>query len=447
MLFARCWRPSGSCQIEFVLLRSRPNMRIGLSAPIVGVAYLLALAAQLSMNVGLVVTNSAGSRLDLLGFVAMMSIGFVLALHELLRGTLRTRPALLYGAFAVYLSVVIVFTSQTQLLATFLSKYGILTWTLAGAFAALSIDSISRRLATGSGGRGMWPLIALAIPVLMFCILLLQLRDYVASPHPVESYQFAAANLTVLFIATLAAAHYWASPGRKMFFMTQGLLLLGLGTALTYLVSRMNSTSIVLVWALLAPLYLRASGVRLGKVRALLFVSIVLVGLLWALSSGAFAEFLENTRFREIAQGEIMLSSLSNRLALVPTFWSQFAISPVVGHYEAEVLAGYMPGEYVHSMPLSLLTHTGVIGSTIFVAATFSLLRCDTRHDKLEQNEGRALAQAFFYVVLAVATISTFFTWIPMWFMIGFLLVRRRLRVPSRDMVSTEAKPVKAGFS
>lgn len=414
-------------------------MRVGLSAPVVGVAYLLALAVQVSMNVNLVVTNSAGSRLDLLGFAVMMAIGFLLAVHEIGRRTLRIRPALYCAAFAGHLALVIGFTSQTSLLATFLSKYGIFTWTLAGAFAALAIDSVARKLSREQGRGGLWSRIALVLPVLMLGILLLRLRDYLGSPFPIELYQFGAANLTVLLIASLLAAFCWSSSAKKASVMAQGLMLMAIGTVLTYLVSRMNSTSIVLVWSLLAPIYLYASGMRLDKFRALLLVFFALAGLVWATGTGAFAAFIENTRFREIAQGGTMLSSLSNRLELIPTFWNQFAISPLFGNYEAEVLAGYQPGEYVHSTPLSLLTHSGVVGGLLFFAATFSLLKIEIIQGKNDRNQGRVLARAFFYVVLAVATLSTFFTWIPLWFMIGFLLVRPRERLRVSNVDSTRA--------
>lgn len=403
-------------------------MRLGISIPLVGVVYLVALAMQLSMNIELVASDRAGTRIDLLGFVAMMSTGLVLAINEFGRGTLRARPTLYFVAFGLYIAMVIAFTSDSQLIAVFLSKYGILTWALGGSFAALAINAISRRLLRSPGGFGLWRLLVHSLPATMLCIVLFPLRGYMANPVPIESYQFAAANATVLCIVVLIAAAQWAPAKAGLAFLIEGVILLGLGTIVAYLVSRMDSMSIVLVWTILAVLYVRTSGAKLPARNAILFVSILMAGAVGSLGTGAFADLVENTRFRELAQGNLNISSLASRLDLLPTFWSQFRISPLVGHFEAEVMAGYLPGEYVHSLPLSLLTHAGVIGTLIFAAATFSTIRtsvADSDAQGLRRPE-RALVRHIFLGILSVAAMTTFFLWIPFWFMVGFLLLRHR---------------------
>lgn len=399
-------------------------MRLAISVPLIGVVYLIALAVQVSMNIELVASARAGSRMDLVGFVAMMSAGFILAVNEAGHGTLRIRPALYFTAFGLHVAVVIAFTSESQLLAVFLSKYGILTWTLAGSFAALAISGLTRRLSGRTRAQSHWHLLAYWLPPVMLAIVLFPLRGYMASPHAIESYQFAAANATVLFIVVLMAAAHWSPVTAKPAFLIQGITLLVFGTILTFLVSRMNSTSIVLVWVVLTLLYVRASGSRLRVGYSILFTAILVAGTFWLVGTESFAELLNNTRFQELSKGNMELSSLTNRLALVPTFWTQFSVSPLIGDFEAEVRAGYLPGEYIHSLPLSLLTHSGIIGALLFGIALFGAISQSYREGS--PSAVRSFVRHVVYAVLAVATVTTFFLWIPLWFMIGFVLVRPR---------------------
>lgn len=400
-------------------------MRLDLSVPLVGVINLVALAVQLSMNIQLVVSGRSGTRIDMLGFVGIMFTGVILAANEVGRGTLRTKPILCFVAFWLYIAVVISFTSQASVIAVFFSKYGILTWTLAGSFASLAISAIGRRT-TPQPRVARWRFVAYSLPVVMLCIVLIPLRTYMASPVPIESYQFAAANATILFITTLVSAAHLASTKSRYLFMVEAMIVIVLCTTIMLLVSRMNSTSIVMVWVVLALLYVRSSG-KLFRARfsSLLAGSLIGVGL-WFLGTEAFLDFLESTRFRELESGNMQLSSWQARVDLLPTFWSQFSISPVTGDFEAEVLAGYLPGEYIHSLPLSLLTHAGIVGTAIFAAATFfAAKRPDA--DKVLAPE-RALVRHIFFWILLAATLTTFFLWIPLWFIVGYMLIQPRNR-------------------
>lgn len=408
-------------------------MRLGISVPALGVLYLAVLAYQIATNIGLEVAGELGTWKTLLGFVAMIGLGLIMALHERGRGTFRIRPILYFAWFWLFLTVVVAFTSKTQLLSLFLSKYGIVTWFLSGLFTGLAVSAIERKIHDGARASRWWIRLVFFMPILMFGGVLLSLRGYALAPYTIESYQFASANMTVLLATTLLAATRWFSVViRRISFMLQGLGVLVLGTALSYLTSRMNSTSIVLVWALLAAAYIRFSGLRLGFGNGVIFSSMAIVGGWWFMGTGAFAEFMENTRFREIGQGSYTISSISSRLELLPAFTRQFKISPLFGHYEAEVMAGFFPGEYMHSLPLSLLTHTGMVGFCSFSLAIFSLLRMQrhsfTQHGFIGSASelGDRFAYGALLAILLVASLTTFFSWIPLWFAIGYLAVGKR---------------------
>lgn len=107
--------------------------------------------------------------------------------------------------------------------------------------------------------------------------------------------------------------------------------------------------------------------------------------------------------------------SVASRIDLILTCGAaQFARAPWIGDLAAELMT-CGPGEYLHSL-LSIQTHLGLVGSALaLVVLARSLQVLGSRR------EYRALLWPLGLVV-AVAGIGAFFTWLPLWFAAAWCL-------------------------
>lgn len=154
---------------------------------------------------------------------------------------------------------------------------------------------------------------------------------------------------------------------------------------------------------------------------ALLVIFILGVG--YFMQTEAFESLTTKTWFAVFFVSGGEFSSWASRLAVLSSFSDQFAVSPIFGNFKAEVVAGMGEGYYVHSVPLSFLTHMGLIGTPLFFLTFFLLLRNRTLfrsgRDLSEIHMGRMM-----WIVLGVGTISTFLSRAPILFMMGALCKR-----------------------
>ncbi|MBS0213868.1 MAG: hypothetical protein JSR26_11940 [Proteobacteria bacterium] len=415
-------------------------MRLKISFPIISLLYLAALAYQISVNCGLVIENRASTHGDLYGFALTTGLTFLMALQRRARNIIRLRQLLYFLCFFIYLAVIASLTADVDLISLFFSSYGIITWLLMGGGTALAIYAIERRVESVGKAAVRWQRVTFIFPLLMLGGTVFSLLGFTINPNMVESYQYAGSNATVLLFTCLVAASRWSSNGGgNIRFMLQVIGILVLGTSLSYMVGMMNSTSIVLVWLLLAAAYLRYAGSRLGYGSGAVLIVMVLFGAVLFFKADIFTEFLEKTRFRGIEGGNYNISSVSSRIDLLPTFFRQFKVAPLIGDYKAEVEAGFFPGDYVHSLPLSLLTHTGIIGFCLFSISLFNLLR---RSKVAATINWMSFPRHAFWVLLLVACLTTFFNWLPLWFAIGYFLIREQYR-----QVSKEPERINESFS
>ena len=80
-------------------------------------------------------------------------------------------------------------------------------------------------------------------------------------------------------------------------------------------------------------------------------------------------------------------------------------------------------GSYVHSFFLSMLTHTGILGTFIFMLFIISAVREYFYANRIIlYDSGIAVYGILLFLgILAIAVVGAFITWIPIWFLIGFL--------------------------
>lgn len=148
-------------------------------------------------------------------------------------------------------------------------------------------------------------------------------------------------------------------------------------------------------------------------------------------------------------------TSVSARLDILESdYLQQLNYAPVFGNMAVDRLTTGV-GSYAHSLPLSLLTHLGLVGFALFVLFLWMRLR-ELRHGDswCGVTMGGAQRQKnfqlfIFFILLAVilvATLTAFFVWMPLWFALGLFappVIFRRLRRVAASNASIGGKPSK----
>jgi hypothetical protein len=135
---------------------------------------------------------------------------------------------------------------------------------------------------------------------------------------------------------------------------------------------------------------------------------------------------LEARQFRIFGFGEReILFSLTDRFEILRSnFVVQFAHSPMLGDLRADELTTG-PGSYSHSL-ISMFSHLGIVGVVLFAGYLTAVIREVRRPDPTAlpfyNSAGLALHKLVIMAgVLGFACLGTFFTWLPLWWCLGFL--------------------------
>ncbi|MDA9826541.1 hypothetical protein N9B92_03930, partial [Porticoccaceae bacterium] len=126
------------------------------------------------------------------------------------------------------------------------------------------------------------------------------------------------------------------------------------------------------------------------------------------------------SRLAPLMEGSLDITSITSRVSILLTFFEQFNVQPVLGNFRADEMIGLSEGNYIHSIMLSLLTHTGVIGFLLVSAVILIIGYAYSR----ELNEVDVLSLKLALGICALGTLYAFFTWPPFWFFLGFLSIR-----------------------
>lgn len=395
------------------------------SQPLLAALFVILLVLQVKTNILLESEGGQISLADRLPFYFAIVLGVIMAASghfKMLRWNVLA-PAI---AFLSYMLVLVALTSEDPLIAYIVPNYGIVSWMVLGVASAIALNAISQSFPR-KNKNGILRLVVW-VPAVMLGVLVFDLREYAVSPWRVDSYQFPAVNLIVLLIFCLLALDRWEAEvfgGKGGGFVSLAVFVFVLfGTFLSYLVSTLNSTAIVAVWGLLFLLIFWRFAFRSNVVSLVIF-SVAILALVYFASDSEIADiFFGQTRFGQLLDGSLLeFSSLTTRVELLPLFGSQFSVSPVFGHMRAEVAAGYEQGNFIHSLPLSALTHTGMIGASALFVVSVNVYR-----EKLK-GEIAFFSKLVFTIIALCATIFAFFSWIPLWYLIGFLSVKTDLKI------------------
>ena len=116
------------------------------------------------------------------------------------------------------------------------------------------------------------------------------------------------------------------------------------------------------------------------------------------------------------------MSSVDSRLSLWGNFAVQFSYNPLFGDIAVDRLTTGS-GTYVHSVIMSLLTHLGIIGFILFFLYLFKSFKSilDYGGNVYFNNMYALYCITVFVGMFLIASLSTFFTWSPIWLLMGLI--------------------------
>jgi O-antigen ligase len=361
------------------------------------------------------------SRLNLLGYLIAFALSLILGYR-----LYRSRRMMLLSVLVVlllifYTTIIREVTAPSLPFVSFLfSRFGLVMWFVLGIGFAAVLD-ILQKLSFRRDRKQARKVIFLVI----FCQCLFALffaYEIILMPPVTISYQAVAYGLMIYLIILVGILQVvWGKSLSWMLIISLFFII----TVLVFSVVLLKSTVIVAFWLGLISIFivmkLRDSSIKMRLVVAFIF----LMGLIAFARSDIFESIVKITRFSVLLSNDGEFTSVTSRLGIVDTFWKQFKVSPIFGHFEAEIISGVGRGDYMHSLPLSLLTHTGIIGTGIFTMILIILFgnRIKAKR-KLDPSE--LFFMLLMLLVLGLGTISAFMTLPVLWFMFGCLCRRPR---------------------
>lgn len=385
----------------------------------VATAFLFVLQMQVLQMIRTDAYALSTTRIELLGFAVAHTLGALLVGQMIASRRIMSAPLFTALVLTLYITLVAAFTKPSlSLLAMLLSRHGFFNWFLLGLGMAGMADIFHitrwRGLASGVRRAAVASFIVVALMTLSFAL------NYLKSPYNITNYQAMSYGVMILTITAFIAINaLWKHRAPVVLLMS----VIGVGSLLVAATALANSTIIVAYWCAFLVIFLLSKIVELPA-HSKFVLAVATVAFLAALSqSQIVADIITLTRFREFSQSDfVSFSSIDTRTAILPSFQAQFAISPIFGNYNAEVISGNGEGYYVHSLPLAFLTHTGLLGFLLMLITLQLVMRqrFSARNvDRAELQSGRLMA-----AIIILGTLATFLTWPVFWFMLGFLCKR-----------------------
>lgn len=147
------------------------------------------------------------------------------------------------------------------------------------------------------------------------------------------------------------------------------------------------------------------------------FVVVAVLLAVWTMDlTQTFVEVIGLTRLLDYGTVSSVwdIPSVSSRLEIAAECGAkQLALAPLVGDLAAEYRT-CGEGNYLHSI-VSIQTHLGMIGSALLVLALMLAA------DSLRQRSDRADLAVVAITIGVISTVSAFFTWMPLWCVLGML--------------------------
>ena len=129
--------------------------------------------------------------------------------------------------------------------------------------------------------------------------------------------------------------------------------------------------------------------------------------------------FWNNSRlnYTYLITPKLFLAPIYSRIEIIRTFPEQFSVNPFLGNWNAEFISGFGDGFYIHSLILSSLTHTGIVGFVFLGTILF-------RDFRIFRDNLRSHGKFFLMNLLSLFILGSFIkfiTFMPFWFLIGYV--------------------------
>ena len=388
---------------------------------VIALIFVFVLSVQLNRSMVIDIYNLSGTRVDLLGYAFCQVVGFCLAIYGLQKGHIRVTVVYICLVLIFYLTLVLVITAPGKSYIAFLvSRYGILNWLLIGLGAAGAISILqSMRLSKSIRFVRILYLISASICAALSITFALA---YMAVPLWTISYQSVANNAMMMMIVNLVVIEALWGKDKPTFLM---LGFIATSAMLAVAISIAGSTGIIAFWVAVNTALTLEIIRRARFDRKILMAALCILFGLYFTTTESFREFTESSRFAVFFGGEGSFSSVQSRLSILDSFGEQFVVSPIFGHFSAEIVSGAGAGNFVHSLPLAFLTHSGVVGFSLMCICLGFVLGGRLVQQGLDTAEKQYAI--YMLVVLLLGTLATFLTWSVFWFMLGLLCKRTNL--------------------
>jgi len=164
-----------------------------------------------------------------------------------------------------------------------------------------------------------------------------------------------------------------------------------------------------------------------GKITKMLYsrilVGLIILFILMILIINYFD--IDIYKFRILGYGTEGIRSVDTRLALWKYFSIQLDYSLFLGNMGVDTYTTGK-GTYMHSLPASLITHLGLIGFILFFTYLYFAIKEKLYSSYSEGEYGRYVDNSIlvyslivFMAIFIIASVGVFFTWVPIWFLMG----------------------------
>ena len=147
---------------------------------------------------------------------------------------------------------------------------------------------------------------------------------------------------------------------------------------------------------------------------------------------------IEPEKLRIMNYGNTEIGAMDSRLELLSNFITHLDYSPItpfVGNMRVDELTTGK-GTYVHSFLASILTHLGIIGVImILLFILFSLEELFDKSSGLYKNGMKIYKALLFFIFFIITIGATFFTWVPIWFLMGLFFLPISLYINNKRFI------------
>ena len=337
--------------------------------------------------------------------------------------------------FIIYLSILLLATSDLRnFIGLMLYKDGIINWFLIG----FEMNLVSKILISNNYSfKRLNKIFYSYLYILLISYLIYAIFFYISYKCCDPLYQRMSVNSYISFIILFII--FKIKNSNSLF--DQNYIVYPFSLILSFIDNKARSLAIILYWLnFFIGNNLINSIKKLKKFLKYLFISFLsllcficlceLINLIinYAFSienlfrDSPFSQFTKSARFKSVINLNFNnFNPIASRLYIIKEFPKQFMYSPFFGGWYPEIKVGSGSGLYQHSFILSLLTHTGLFGTTIFLLSFFELFRkrfifCLGHLDNLN-------SQLFIQLIgmFMISNIHFFLVFPPFWFLFGLV--------------------------